>query len=45
MKDMDKAVERLQQAIKNKESILVYGDYDVDGTTSVSLVYAFLRKI
>jgi single-stranded-DNA-specific exonuclease len=45
MKDMSKAVDRLKLAIKTGENILVYGDYDVDGTTSVSLVYAFLRKI
>ena len=44
MKDMDKAVERLEQAIKNDEKILVYGDYDVDGTTAVSLVYMFIKK-
>src|SRR3712207_2066690 len=44
MKDMDKAVERLNRAIKNSEKILIYGDYDVDGTTSVSLVYDFLHK-
>jgi single-stranded-DNA-specific exonuclease len=44
MKDMDKAVARLQEAIKNEEKILVFGDYDVDGTTSVALVYSFLRK-
>ena len=42
MKDMDLAVKRLQQAITNNEKILVYGDYDVDGTTSVSLFYGFL---
>ena len=38
MKDMDKAVARLEQAIANEENILVFGDYDVDGTTAVSLV-------
>lgn len=44
MKDMDVAVERLQKAIENEERILVYGDYDVDGTTSVALVYSFLNE-
>ncbi len=44
MKDMDKALERLQQAIANNEKILIYGDYDVDGTTSVALVYAYLKN-
>lgn len=44
MKDMDRAVERLQQAITNREKILVYGDYDVDGTTSVALMYGFLNR-
>lgn len=43
MKDMEKAVLRIEQAIAQNEKILVYGDYDVDGTTSVSLVYSFLR--
>lgn len=43
MKDMDKAVERLHHAIQNGEKILVYGDYDVDGTTAVSLVFSFLK--
>ena len=45
MKDMDKAVERLNKAIVNGEHILIYGDYDVDGTTAVSLVYTFLRTL
>ena len=45
MKDMDKAVERVHQAVTNREKILVYGDYDVDGTTAVSLVYSFLRRL
>ncbi|MDR1699337.1 MAG: DHH family phosphoesterase, partial [Prevotellaceae bacterium] len=44
MKDMDKAVERLNQALAQKEKILVYGDYDVDGTTAVALVYKFLKQ-
>jgi single-stranded-DNA-specific exonuclease len=43
MKDMDKAVDRLVKAIEEEEFIMVYGDYDVDGTTSVSLVYSFLK--
>ena len=43
MKDMDKAVERLHRAISSNEKILVYGDYDVDGTTAVSLMYLFLK--
>ncbi|NCB14510.1 MAG: single-stranded-DNA-specific exonuclease RecJ, partial [Erysipelotrichia bacterium] len=42
MKDMDKAVERLDKAIKKQEKILVYGDYDVDGTSSVALMYSFV---
>ncbi len=44
MKDMDKAVERIEQAIGEKESILIYGDYDVDGTTAVALVYSFFKN-
>lgn len=43
MKDMDKAIERLDKAIASNEKILVYGDYDVDGTTAVALVYSFLK--
>lgn len=45
MKDMKRAVSRLEQAIDRSEKILIYGDYDVDGTTAVALVYSFLRKI
>ena len=45
MKDMDKAVERIAKALTNKEKILVYGDYDVDGTTSVALIYAFFKPM
>lgn len=44
MKDMDKAVARLEKAIENEENILVFGDYDVDGTTAVSLVSGYLRS-
>lgn len=44
MKDMEKAVTRIEAAIKNEEKILVYGDYDVDGTTAVALVYTWLRQ-
>ena len=45
LKDMDIAVSRIEKAIANKENILVYGDYDVDGTTSVSLVASYLKTI
>ena len=44
MKDMEIAICRIEKAIASKEKILVYGDYDVDGTTSVALVYSFLKK-
>ncbi len=43
MPDMEKAVKRLNRALGNKEKILIYGDYDVDGTTAVALVYKYLR--
>ena len=42
--DMDAAVDRLDKAIRGREKILVYGDYDVDGTTAVALVYSFIRR-
>ena len=45
MKDMEKAVNRIQKAIRNNEKIMVYGDYDVDGTTSVAMMYTFLLTI
>jgi single-stranded-DNA-specific exonuclease len=45
MKDMDLAVARIENAIKNNENILIYGDYDVDGTTSVSLISSYLKTI
>ncbi len=45
MKDMDKAVQRISSAFEKKEKILVFGDYDVDGTTSVATMYQFLCKI
>ena len=45
MKDMDKAVRRVDEAVSRGEKIMVYGDYDVDGTTAVALVYTFLRQI
>jgi single-stranded-DNA-specific exonuclease len=45
MKDMDKAVNRIETAIENHENILVFGDYDVDGTTAVSLVSSYLKTI
>jgi len=45
MKDMDKAVDRIISAIEKMERILVYGDYDVDGTTSVATMFSFLKKL
>jgi len=45
MKDMDKAVARIEKAISVGENILIYGDYDVDGTTSVSLLSSYLKKL
>jgi len=44
MKDMDRAVQRISQAFQQQEKILVYGDYDVDGTTAVALLYDFLKS-
>ncbi|HUH33410.1 MAG TPA: single-stranded-DNA-specific exonuclease RecJ, partial [Daejeonella sp.] len=44
MKDMEQAILRIEKAIASAEKILIYGDYDVDGTTSVALVYSFLKK-
>jgi single-stranded-DNA-specific exonuclease len=44
MKDMEAAVTRIQQAVLNQEKIMVYGDYDVDGTTAVALMYGFLKS-
>lgn len=45
MKDMDKAVDRLQLAMQNGEKVLIYGDYDVDGTTAVALIYTYLKNL
>lgn len=44
MKDMDLAIDRIEQAMRDKEQILIYGDYDVDGTTAVALVYDFFHQ-
>ncbi len=44
MRDMDAAIARIEQAIGNKERVLIYGDYDVDGTTAVAVVYNFFRQ-
>lgn len=43
MKDMDKAVSRLKKAIEDKEKILIYGDYDVDGTTAIAIIYKYIK--
>jgi single-stranded-DNA-specific exonuclease len=45
MKDMDKAVQRLSKALQKQEPILVYGDYDVDGVTSVAMFYGFIKNL
>ncbi len=45
MQDMDKAILRIEQAIEKQQHILIYGDYDVDGTTSVALVYSFFKTL
>jgi single-stranded-DNA-specific exonuclease len=44
MQDMEKAIDRIDAAIAQNEKVLIYGDYDVDGTTAVSLVYSFFQK-
>ena len=43
MQDMEKAIERIEQALRDNEKVLIYGDYDVDGTTAVSVVYGFFK--
>lgn len=45
MKDMEKAILRIEQAIQRQEKVMIYGDYDVDGTTAVSVTYSFFRKL
>lgn len=45
MKDMDKAVDRIIHAVNHAQGVLIYGDYDVDGTTAVSLIYSYFRNI
>ncbi len=45
LKDVDKAVERIRQALDNNERIVIYGDYDVDGVTSVTILYLYLKNI
>ena len=44
MKDMDRAIARINEAVRRRERILVYGDYDVDGTSAVALVYSYLQS-
>ena len=44
MKDMDLAIDRIEKAIEAEENILIYGDYDVDGTTSVAMLSSFLKS-
>lgn len=45
LKDVEKAVERIQRAVKNNERIVIYGDYDVDGVTSVTMLYLYLKNL
>ena len=45
MKGMKEAIERINEAIRQQERIMVYGDYDVDGTSAVALVYSYLREL
>ena len=45
MKDMDRAVARIEEALEKNEKITVYGDYDVDGVTAVTLIYLYLRSL
>lgn len=45
LKDMNKLVDRIDKAIQNKEKICIYGDYDVDGITSITIMYQFLSSL
>ena len=45
MKDMDRAIARINNAVRNKERMLIYGDYDVDGTSAVALVYSYFHTL